>query len=134
LTQQEPHKLLGDTLLDDLKDTPTSQIGDASKRANHFSAEDEDHDKRLGRAERRRAFRKIQLVFYWFLLALGCACAFILAIGFLMLIGIYLMHIIWGYRVSDPGALLQAITGVLWTIVVAMATLWTEGALKEADR
>lgn len=121
-------------LLDRLNGVTDQQVSKASQSVAPFSEDDDAHDKRATKAKDRQTFHAIRRAFYWFLFGLGCLATLILVGGFLLLIAIYLKHVIWGYKLADAGLLQQIIVGVLWTAVVAMATLWTEGALKDGDR
>lgn len=133
MTQQEQPKLIGDTLLDDLKGTPTGEIGDATKRANHFTPEDEDHDRRFGKAQRRRTFQKIQRWFLWFLFGLMCAVIVACAVGYIFLVGMWVSSMIWDVKLHNPKGLKDFIDSVLWSLLVIFATLFLEKAFSGKD-
>lgn len=131
MTQQEPPKLIGDNLLADLKDTPTDAVGDAVKRANHFTPEDEDHDKRFGKAQRRRTFQKIQRWFFWFLFGVTCAVILASAGGYLFLVWKWVSTLIWDVQVHNPQGLKSFIDSVLWSLLIVFATLFLEGVFRD---
>lgn len=131
MTQPEPPKLLGDSLLDDLKETPTASVGDAARRANNFTAEDEDHDKRFGKAQRRRTFQKIQRWFFWFLFWVVCAFVATCAIGYLFLVWKWVSTLIWDVKIHDPVALKAFIDGVMWALLIVFGTLFLEGVFRD---
>lgn len=134
MTQPEPPKLLGDSLLEDLKKTPTSEMGFATQRANAFTEEDEDHDKRFGKAQRRRTFQKIQRWFFWFLFWVVCGIILACAIGYLYLIGLWVSTLIWETpTIKNPSGLKAFIDSVLWSLLVIFATLFLENIFRGRD-
>jgi hypothetical protein len=131
LTQPEQPKLIGDTLLNDLKDTPTNAVGDATQRVNHFTIEDEDHDRRFGKAQRRRTFQKIQRWFFWFLFWVVCAFITTCAAGYLFIVWKWVSTLIWEVKVHNPTGLKSFIDGVLWSLLIVFATLFLEGVFRD---
>jgi hypothetical protein len=123
-----------DSLLDDLRETPVADLGAAAQRAGHFTQQDDENHKRGVKGKNREALAKIKRCFMWFLFVIGCVASAVLVFGFILLVFIYLRHIISGSVVADPSALGQIIGGILWTALVAMATLWSEEVLKGEDR
>jgi hypothetical protein len=130
LTQPEPQtpKLLTDSLLDDLKDTPTVQMGPAARKAEHYTPEDDDSDKRQSKAEMRRTLRKIRQAFFWVLFILLSLFAAFAVFGF----GLVLAHWVQGFW--DDSAKVEAfVYGVGWTVLVALATLFVEKSIPDKD-
>lgn len=126
MTQQEPPKLLGDSLLDDLKLTPTGELGAATRKAGHFTAEDDDSDNRLGKAALRKTLRQIRIAFFWVLFFLISTFAAFAVIGFAVVI----VHWVTGFW-DDAAKVEQFVYGVGWTVLVALATLFVEKSIPD---
>ena len=133
-TPPEQSNALTDSLFEDLKETPVAALGPATKKVGHFTPEDDENHRRGIKSKNRETVAQIKRFFMWFMLAVVCVASVVLIFGFICLIWLYLRHVIWGDQIADPSMLQQIIVGVLWTGVVAMATLWTEGVLKGEDR
>lgn len=124
-------KQIGDSLLEDLTGTPTSAVGEASRKANDFTEEDEGHDRRRGKAERRRTFQKIQRWFFWFLFWFVCAIIIACSAGYLFLVWKWVSTLIWDVKIHNAVGLKQFIDGVLFSLMIIFATLFLEGTFRD---
>jgi hypothetical protein len=128
LTQPEQPKLLGDTLLSDLKDTPTSNVGDAAKRVNHFTSEDEENHKRGVRGETRATIAKLKRWFLHVVFAVASGLVVFLAFGMCAGSWIYVSSF-----ANDPAKLGSFLGTVGVWVLIALATLFIERVIPDRD-
>ena len=117
-----------DTLLGDLEDTPTDAVGDAARRAGHFSVEDEENHKRGIRSKTRETIANLKRWFLYVLFGIVSFLAIAVAIGFVVLTGFYV------FSFSNDADKLGAFLGnvAIW-VLIALATLFIERIMPDRE-
>ena len=117
-----------DDLLQRLKGLPKDQTAGAVAEVEHLSEEHEEGNKRSIRAKNRATIAKIRRYFYWFLFVLVCLCSLVLALGFLYIVGIWILSFI-----NDYSKLESFIFQVVWASLIVMATLFVENIFRNRE-
>lgn len=128
-----PESADDDNLLDRLRSVSEKKVDTAARSINRFGEDDDAHEKRWAKAETRRTFYKIRRWFFWFLFGLVCVVATICSIGYIYLVWLWVGNVVWGTAVKEPQALKDMVTGVVWAILIILATLFGESVFKEKD-
>lgn len=127
-TQPEQPKLLEDSLLRDLENTPTNTVRDATKRAERFSEEDEANHKRGLKSQARATVVKLKRWYLHVLFGVFSILTICLAFGFAIGVWLYVSSF-----VNDPEKLGSFLANVAVWLLIALATLFIERVIPDRD-